>query len=71
MYVNRNYERFMTRLNNDFSLNKYIEAHLDANFSYSRLKTPHHNPFDDGGRNIPPIYAVHWQDGRYGDVERW
>lgn len=69
MYVNRNYERFMTRLNNDFSLNKYIEAHLDANFSYSRLKTPHHNPFDDGGRNIPPIYAVHWQDGRYGDVK--
>ncbi len=69
MYVNRHYERFMTRLNNDFEFNKYIEAHLDANFSFSKSKTPHNNPYADGNRNIAPIYAVYWKDGRYGDVK--
>lgn len=69
IYANRTYERYMTRMNNDFVFGKYIEAHLDANFTYTRKKTPHNNPYDDGNRNIPPIYAAYWQDGRYGDVK--
>lgn len=68
-YVNRNFERYMARMNNDFDFGKYIEAHLDAHFTYTRKKTPHNNPYADGARNIPPIYAVYWQDGRYGDVK--
>lgn len=69
MYVNRNYERFMTRINNDFDFNKYIDAHLDANFSYSNSKSPHNNPYADGARNLPPIYAAYWTNGLYGDVK--
>ncbi|SFF82455.1 TonB-dependent receptor [Prevotella sp. KH2C16] len=69
MYANRNYERYMTRINNDFEFNKYIEAHLDANFTFTKSNTPHNNPYADGARNIPPIYAVYWSDGRYGDVK--
>ena len=69
LYANRNYERYMTRVNNDFDINKYIEAHLDANFTYTKSSTAHNNPFADGARNIPPIYAAYWKDGRYGDVK--
>lgn len=68
-YVNRHFERYMARMNNDFNFGKYIEAHLDAHFTYAKKKNPHTNPYADGARNIPPVYAAFWQNGYYGDVK--
>ena len=69
LYANRNFERYIARLNNDLDINPYIEAHVDANFAYTKLATPHNNPFESGARNIPPIYAAYWRNGNYGDVK--
>ncbi len=69
LYVNRNYERYMIRVNNDFKINKWLEAHLDVNYSRSRNEEPHKNPMDKIWRSIPGIYAVHWSNGAWGDVK--
>ena len=69
LYVNKNYERYMIRVNNDFKINKYIEAHLDVNFKRSKSEEPHENPMRLGNRALPPIYAVRWSNGLWGDVK--
>ena len=69
LYANRNFERYIARLNNDLDINPYLEAHVDANFAYGKVTTPHNNPFESGARNIPPIYAAYWRNGNYGDVK--
>lgn len=69
IYVNRNYERYMIRVNNDFKINKYIEAHLDVNFKRSKSEEPHRNPMDQQYRATPPIYAARWSNGMWGDVK--
>lgn len=69
IYVNRNYERYMIRVNNDFKINKYIEAHLDVNFKRSKSEEPHRNPMDLQYRTTPPIYAARWSNGMWGDVK--
>lgn len=69
IYVNRNYERYMIRVNNDFKINKYIEAHLDVNFKRSKSEEPHRNPMDLQYRATPPIYAARWNNGMWGDVK--
>ncbi len=69
IYVNRNYERYMIRVNNDFKINKYIEAHLDVNFKRSKSEEPHRNPMDLQYRATPPIYAARWSNGMWGDVK--
>lgn len=69
LYVNKEYDRFMVRVNNDFNINKYISANLDLNFSRSKALSPNSNPMGAGGRNIPPIYAATWTNGLWGDVK--
>lgn len=69
LYVNRNYERYMIRINNDFKINKWIEAHLDVNYARSKSEEPHKNPMDKEWRSIPPIYALQWTNGQWGDVK--
>lgn len=69
IYVNRNYERYMIRVNNDFKINKYIEAHLDVNYKRSKSEEPHRNPMDLQYRATPPIYAARWSNGMWGDVK--
>ncbi|WP_293714483.1 TonB-dependent receptor [uncultured Parabacteroides sp.] len=69
LYVNRNYERYMIRVNNDFKINKYIEAHLDLNFKRSRSEEPNTNPLDGDKRKTPPVYAMRWTNGMWGDVK--
>lgn len=44
LYVNKEYSRFMARVNNDYFINKYIAAHLDVNFSRSNSESPNNNP---------------------------
>lgn len=69
LYVNKEYDRFMVRVNNDFNINKYISANLDLDFSRSKALSPNSNPMGAGGRNIPSIYAATWANGLWGDVK--
>lgn len=69
LYINRDYERFMVRVNNDIQINKWIQAHVDINFNRSRIQEPHANPMQLDLRAIPPIYAIHWTNGLWGDVK--
>lgn len=69
LYVNRNYDRFMIRVNNDIQVNKWISANLDVNFNRSGNEEPHANPLNVGVRATPPIYAVRWTNGMWGDVK--
>ena len=69
IYINKGYERYMIRINNDFKINKWIEAHLDINFKRSKSTDPQKNPLDGEMRMLPPIYAVRWSNGQWGDVK--
>lgn len=69
LYINKEYNRFMVRVNNDFKINKYISANLDLNFSRSKSLSPNSNPMGAGGRKIPSIYADRWVNGLWGDVK--
>lgn len=69
LYINRGYERFMLRVNNDIQINKWMEAHLDVNFSRSKSEEPHRNPMELALRATPPIYAIRWTNGMWGDVK--
>lgn len=67
LYVNKEYNRYMIRVNNDIDVNKYISAHIDVNFKRSESVSPVDSPW--GSRRTPPIYAIQWSDGRWGDVK--
>ena len=69
LYVNKDYQRFMLRINNDFHINKYIAANLDVNLSRSKSLAPTVNPMGAAERKCPPIYAVRWTNGMWGDVK--
>lgn len=67
LYVNKTFQRFMIRINNDINVNKYLGAHLDLNLKRSESVSPIDAPWSS--RMIPPIYAIKWSDGRYADVK--
>lgn len=69
LYLDRYYERFMIRVNNDFKINKYIGAILDFNFRRTKDHQPVSNPFSDyyNIRSMPEIYAAMWTDGRIAE----
>lgn len=69
LYANRDYDRYLIRINNDFNINKYIEAHLDVNFKRSLSNTPFVNPLNTTNRSLPPVYAVRWTNGLWSDVK--
>lgn len=64
LYADRTYERYMVRTNNDFTINKYMEASLDANFKRTNHHYPYYNPFYNM-RITPMIYPAVWQNGGY------
>ena len=68
LYANCYNERFTFRVNNDFTINKYINASLDFNFRRAKSKKPIEDPFNsaDAISIIPSIFAGLWSDGRYG-----
>lgn len=68
MYNNRDYERFMMRVNNDFTISKFIGAELDFNFRHANIDKPK-RASDVTGQTImmPCIYAAWFTDGRLGD----
>ncbi len=66
LYADRSYNRFMIRTNNDFNINKYLEAKLDINFKRTNTHRPHYSPFYDM-RLTPMIYPAIWQNGEYAN----
>lgn len=69
LYVNRNYNRWIISMNNDFNINKYIQANVDINFKRSNQKEPHTSPLLKEYRAVPPIYPAYFTNGYYADVK--
>ncbi|MCD8079197.1 MAG: TonB-dependent receptor, partial [Bacteroides sp.] len=66
LYANRTFQRFMLRVNNDFTINKMIGATLDFNVKRSKHHQPVYSPFT-ALRMMPAIYAATWDDGRIAE----
>lgn len=68
LYDNRYDDRFTFRVNNDFTINKYLSASLDFNYRRTKTHKPMEDPFNspDAISILPPIFAGLWSDGRYG-----
>lgn len=69
LYDVRNYERFQIRVNNDIDINKYFHGIVDFTFRRARSVQPNVNPLSIEARTIPPIYAIKWTNGMWGDVK--
>jgi Outer membrane receptor for ferrienterochelin and colicins len=66
LYADRNYKRYMMRVNNDFTINKKLGATLDFNMKHSEYHQPVYDPFT-AMRMTPAIYAAVWDDGRIAE----
>lgn len=66
LYADRTYDRYMIRTNNDFNINKYLEAALDVNFKRTHNHEPMYNPFFNM-RTMPMIYPAVWENGGLAD----
>lgn len=65
MYDNRNYERFMMRVNNSFTISKYIGAELDFNFKHAKVDRPQMADEIVGHtRSLPAVLGARFTDGR-------
>lgn len=64
---NRYYERYMFRVNNDITINKWVGATLDVNFKRSKSHKPATGRLFEDMRMYPPVYAAVWHDGRIAE----
>lgn len=62
LYANRSFERFTTRVNNDFNISKVVSASLDFNFKRTAYEEPVSIP-NTGMRMTPALYPAIWQHG--------
>lgn len=66
LYSDRNYKRYMTRVNNDFTINPLLSASLDFNWRRTNSQQPTYNPLNRM-RITPAVYAALWDDGRIAE----
>ena len=66
LYSDRYFQRYMLRINNDFTINKMLGAKLDLNVRRAKNHTTNYAPFGTM-RNMPAIYAATWADGRIAE----
>ena len=66
LYADRSYNRYMIRSNNDFTINKYLEAALDIDFKRTNNHQPLYFPFSSI-RLTPMIYPAVWQNGGFAE----
>ncbi|MEZ0483078.1 SusC/RagA family TonB-linked outer membrane protein [Fibrella aquatica] len=66
-YDNKDYRRIFARLNNDFTINKYIGATFDFNFKRTLTTDPTHGDPLGEIRIASPVYPAMWTDGRIAD----
>lgn len=66
-FKNRSYERFAGRVNNDYKINKWINASINLDFSKSESLSPNlGNPIYWAYLNSP-YYTAFWADGSYAE----
>src|SRR5690606_32215490 len=68
-YVNRSYERYAGRLNNDYKIADWISAKIDFDMSKSRAVNPSTNNGIYDAYRLSPYYTPRWEDGRHADVK--
>lgn len=68
-YKYRSYDRYAGRINNDWKINNWIAANVDANFSYSESQAPSNNSVMYHAYLTSPFYPVYTPDGKYADVK--
>ncbi|GAB2556841.1 SusC/RagA family TonB-linked outer membrane protein [Spirosoma aerophilum] len=66
-YDNKDYRRIFARLNNDFTINKYVSATFDFNFKRTTTTDPTHSDPLGEIRIASPVYPAIWTDGRVAD----
>lgn len=65
LYDKRNYNRFMMRVNNNFTVSKWISASLDFNFKHTKVDRPQMvDKIVEHTRALPAIYGARFTDGR-------
>ncbi|WP_255490558.1 TonB-dependent receptor [Dysgonomonas sp. 511] len=63
LYSDRYFQRYMLRVNNDFTINKMLGATLDFSVRRAKNHRPIYSPFSTM-RLTPAIYPATWEDGR-------
>lgn len=66
LYKDKDYNRFTVRMNNDITINKYIQAAIDLNVKRSTSRSPNYDPMN-ACYLFPAVYAAVWEDGRVAD----
>ncbi|MDP4271985.1 MAG: SusC/RagA family TonB-linked outer membrane protein, partial [Bacteroidota bacterium] len=66
LYADRNYERYMLRVNNDVVINDKLSVTIDFNAKRSKYHQPVYDPLADM-RMTPSIYAAVWKNGRIAE----
>lgn len=64
---NHSREHYLARINNDFTFNKYIEAHADVSFRQAKVHSPRTLLYN--GYRIPSTYPAYYTDGRIATVK--
>lgn len=68
MYDNRDYERIMARVNNSFTINKYIGADLDFNFKHDKIDKPYLDRYIyEKAWTMSATESAWYTDGRIGE----
>ena len=69
-YKNKSYTRYSFRLNNDYHINSWLKANIDAHMTSSDSgdTSANSNPVLWAYRDAP-YYAPYWADGSYADVK--
>ena len=66
LYDGRRFQRYMMRINNDFTISDKLSASLDVFVRHAKSKNKIYDPFSTM-RLMPAIYAATWDDGRLAD----
>lgn len=66
LYNGLDYERYMTKVNNDINITDWLHASIDFSFNKKQANSPVSDPYTLV-RYLPPIYAATWDDGRIAD----
>lgn len=68
-YENKGYNRFSTRMNNDWTVNNWMQASVDVNFSQADVVTPASDDVYFRAYEASPYYTAYWDDGRMADCK--
>lgn len=66
LYDGRKFQRYMMRLNNDFTISDKLSASLDVFVRHAKSQNKIYDPFSTM-RLMPAIYAATWSDGRLAE----